>query len=45
MIPKSVTPSRFAENFKATGVKLDAEDIMRGLGALESRYFRHVNVS
>ena len=44
VIPKTVTPSRITENYKATEVKLDAEDMKR-LRELESKNFRLISVS
>ena len=43
MIPKTVTPSRIAENFKATQIKLDAEDTKR-LSEVGRRNFRYLKV-
>jgi len=40
VIPKSVKPSRIAENLKSTELKLDADDMQRLLGVDKNyRYF------
>ena len=43
MIPKTVTPSRILENFKATQIKLDTEDMKR-LKEVGNRNFRYLKV-
>ena len=44
MLPKSVTPSRITENYKATELSLDEEDMMK-LTQLGSKNVRYVHVS
>ena len=44
VIPKSITPSRISENFKATDIRLDDEDMKR-LMALGHQSTRYVHVS